>query len=124
MRRSQPWQTNRSRVLRANSPSAEKVLWARLRNRQIDGHKFVRQLPIGPYFADFACRNLMLVIEIDGETHHTDAQLSHDHVREAHLRDAGFHVIRFANSHVYDELEGVLRTIAEACTEQHTALKE
>jgi very-short-patch-repair endonuclease len=117
MRRSQPWQTNRSRTLRANAPSAEKKLWSKLRNRQIAGLKFVRQLPIGPYFADFACREAMLVIEIDGETHHTDPQLAHDATREAHLHDAGFRVIRFANSHIYDELEGVLRTIADVCAE-------
>ncbi len=118
MRGRQPWQTHRSRTLRANAPSAEKKLWSKLRNRQHGGHKFIRQLPVGPYFADFACRDVMLIVEIDGETHHTDQQVAHDRRRDAYLRDAGFRVIRFANSHVYDELEGVLRTIAEACAEQ------
>ena len=56
MRSQQPWRTNRSRVLRSQPISAEVKLWARLRNRQLGGLKFVRQAPVGRYFADFLPR--------------------------------------------------------------------
>jgi very-short-patch-repair endonuclease len=55
-----------ARQLRVNQTDAEKVLWNRIRNRQIDGHKFVRQLPISGYICDFVCREKQLVIEVDG----------------------------------------------------------
>ena len=115
MRRSQPWQTNRARTLRANATPAEKKLWAKLRNQQVCGEKFVRQFPIGPYFADFACREPMLVVEIDGETHHTDAQVAHDAERERCIVAAGYRVLRFGNGDVHEGLEDVVIAIAEAC---------
>ena len=121
MRRSQPWQTNRARTLRANATLAEKKLWAKLRNQQIEQLKFVRQLPIGPYFADLACRELMLVVEIDGETHHMDAQVAHDVAREAFMVAAGYRALRFSNGDVHEELEGVLIAISEACAQQRVA---
>jgi very-short-patch-repair endonuclease len=74
MRGPQPWLTNRSRVLRSQPISAEARLWAHLRNRQLGGYKFVRQMPIGPYFADFVCRECMVVVEVDGGTHSSDAE--------------------------------------------------
>jgi very-short-patch-repair endonuclease len=58
--------TTRARRLRHNSTDAERRLWYRLRSRQIDGYKFVRQEPIGPYVADFVCRERRLVVELDG----------------------------------------------------------
>ena len=58
-----------ARKLRANQTDAETVLWNRIRNRQIDGHKFVRQQPIIGYICDFVCREKMLVIEVDGGQH-------------------------------------------------------
>src|SRR5258707_31808 len=55
-----------ARRLRANQTDAETVLWNRIRNRQIDGHKFVRQVPIGGYICDFVCREKLLIVEADG----------------------------------------------------------
>ena len=54
------------RRLRGNQTDTETGLWNRIRNRQIDGHKFSRQVPIGPYVCDFVCREKNLVIEVDG----------------------------------------------------------
>ncbi|HPG88496.1 MAG TPA: DUF559 domain-containing protein [Hyphomicrobium sp.] len=89
MRGSQPWTTNRSRVLRDAKVAAEMLLSRRLRNRQIDGFKFVRQEPIGPYFADFVCREIKLIIEVDGETHSSDLQIAADVDRQRNLETFG-----------------------------------
>src|SRR6266699_3458233 len=58
-----------ARRLRANQTDAETVLWNRIRSRQIDGHKFVRQQPIGGYVCDFVCRERLLIVEVDGGQH-------------------------------------------------------
>jgi very-short-patch-repair endonuclease len=108
MRRAQPWLTNRSRVLRANAPSAEIVLWRRLRNRQLGGFKFVRQAPIENYFVDFLCRELMLVVEVDGGTHGEPSEVAADQSRSDELQKLGYRVFRVGNSDVYDNIEGVL----------------
>ncbi|MGA8584464.1 MAG: DUF559 domain-containing protein [Roseiarcus sp.] len=78
MRGSQIPETRRARVLRQSQTHAEASLWRALRGRGLDGLKFVRQEPIGPYFADFVCRDKRLVVEIDGATHSTDEDLRGD----------------------------------------------
>ncbi len=98
----------------ASRTQAEGRLWRRLHNRQLNGFKFVRQEPIGRYFADFACRECKLVIEIDGATHSTDAEINYDRRREASLIEYGFRVLRFNNNEVYQNLGGVLETILAA----------
>ena len=70
------------RRLRGNQTDTETGLWNRIRNRQIDGHKFSRQVPIGPYVCDFVCREKNLVIEVDGGQH---AESVTDAVRDAYL---------------------------------------
>ena len=108
MRRTQPWLTNRSRTLRANETSAEDRVWQAVRNRQLGGFKFVRQFPIGPYFADFACREKKVIIEIDGATHGTKAEMADDAARTTFLSEHGFRVFRANNSDIYENLNGVL----------------
>jgi len=103
--------TARARDLRTNHTDAEQRLWSRLRGRQLDGHKFVRQLPVGPYFADFACRERDLIVEIDGGQHAGSAA---DARRTAALAAHGYRVIRFWNHEVLSNLDGVLFTLAEA----------
>ena len=105
------YSTRRARALRREAPSAEKWIWSRLRNRRLGGYKFVRQLPIGPFFADFACRECLLIIEIDGATHSTPAELDRDARRSAFLRQAGYQLMRFTNEAVFDNLDGVMETI-------------
>ncbi len=97
-----------ARRLRGNQTDMETVLWNRIRNRQIDGHKFSRQVPIGPYVCDFVCREKNLVIEVDGGQH---AELVTDAVRDAYLIAEGYRVLRFWNNDVLGNLEGVLTTI-------------
>jgi very-short-patch-repair endonuclease len=72
-------------VLRDASTSAEDRLWDALRNRQLGGFKFARQVAIGAYFADFVCRELKLVFEVDGATHSTDAEVTYDETRTCFL---------------------------------------
>ena len=97
-----------ARRLRVNQTDAEAVLWHRLRNRQIDGHKFVRQQPIIGYVCDFVCREKSLVIEVDGGQHNESAD---DVVRDRRLADKGYKVLRFWNNDVLANIDGVLSTI-------------
>ena len=97
-----------ARRLRTNQTDAETVLWNRIRNRQIDGHKFVRQQPIDGYICDFACRDKLLIIEVDGGQHSESAA---DGIRDRRLNEEGYRVLRFWNNDVLGNLEGVLITI-------------
>ena len=97
-----------ARRLRVDQTDAETVLWNRIRNRQIDGHKFVRQEPIIRYICDFVCREKLLVIEVDGGQHSESAG---DAVRDRRLTNEGYKVLRFWNNDVLGNIEGVLQKI-------------
>ena len=99
--------TRRARSLRRDMTAAERKLWSRLRNRQLENVKFVKQLPIGPYVADFAARSLSLVVELDGGQH-SEAK---DAARTELIEEHGYRVVRFWNNDVMDNIEGVLETI-------------
>jgi len=101
----------RSRSLRRSETEAEHVLWQFLRNRQLVGHKFVRQFPVGPYFADFACREAALIIELDGSQHVGSVT---DVARTAFLNGEGYSVLRFWNNDVLTNLQGVAESILAA----------
>jgi very-short-patch-repair endonuclease len=74
----------------------------------------VRQLGIGPYIVDFACREGMLVIEVDGDTHGSQSEQRHDERRTAFLKSQGFRVLRFWNGDVYEALPDVCDAILAA----------
>ena len=97
--------TRRARALRGTPTDAERVLW-RLLSRYRP--KFTRQLPIGPYIADFACRQARLVIEVDGSQH---ADSKRDLARTRFLESEGWTVIRFWNSDVATNPDGVAESI-------------
>src|SRR5262245_49634686 len=101
-----PRKTETARSLRKADVPAQTRLWRALRNRALDGFKFRRQHPITPYFADFACVECLLVVELDGESHLT-AKVT-DERRTSHLQSKGWQVIRFWNTEVYDDLEAVV----------------
>ncbi|MDD9876157.1 MAG: DUF559 domain-containing protein, partial [Magnetovibrio sp.] len=94
-----------ARRLRQNPTEAEKSLWARLRNRQLAGHRFRRQAPIGRYVVDFVCHEAKLIVEIDGGQH--AAQADADTKRTEWLKGEGFRVIRFWNNEMLENLDGV-----------------
>ena len=102
--------TERARGLRKVENDAEEALWFELRARRLNGFKFVRQLPIGPYFADFACRQAGLVVEVDGSQH---ANSRHDARRDDYMTTNGWSVVRFWNGCVLQDRERVLETIVE-----------
>jgi len=100
----------RSRSLRRDSTEAEKHLWAILRNRKLDGWKFRRQVPIDSFIVDFCCVEARLIVELDGEQH-ADVQKRYDDMRTRELKTLGFRVLRFWNSEVLQETEGVIQEI-------------
>jgi very-short-patch-repair endonuclease/DNA-binding MarR family transcriptional regulator len=104
-----PLSTTRARDLRKSGTKAERALWAQLRDRQLHGHKFRRQQPIGPYIVDFLCLEQKLVVEVDGGQHVPEV----DERRTAFLEGAGYRVLRFWNAEVLDSMDGVLQTIGE-----------
>ncbi|WP_417614996.1 endonuclease domain-containing protein [Parasphingorhabdus sp.] len=100
-----------ARKLRRHKTDAEALLWSRLRNRQMENAKFRFQAPFDDYIADFLCHSAGLIIELDGSQH---ADNSRDKNRDAVMEIAGYRVIRFWNSEIFDNLEGVLEEIRQA----------
>ena|SRR2546421_3918405 len=102
-----------ARTLRREQTSAEALLWALLRDRQLLGFKFRRQHQFGDYVADFYCRDASLAIECDGSVHEANEQWHHDQARDAYFAGQEILVLRFSNSQILDETETVLRAIAK-----------
>jgi len=100
-----------ARRLRGEMTDAERKLWWRLRDRRFAGHRFLRQVPIGPYVADFVCRPARLVVEVDGGRH---AESRTDAARDAWLARQGHRVLRFWNHDVLRAPQTVLDTIFSA----------
>jgi very-short-patch-repair endonuclease len=103
--------TERARTLRKDGTDAENRLWYFLRNRSLSGFKFARQFPVGPYFADFACREAGLIVELDGGQH---ADSDGDRRRTAFLTAEGYSVLRFWNTEMFENRDGVLQSILAA----------
>jgi very-short-patch-repair endonuclease len=114
MRDANPTRIAGARRLRVDATDAERRLWYRLRSRQIQGAKFVRQERIGPHVVDFVCREQRLIVEVDGGQHATDPR---DAVRESWLCDRGYRVLRFWNNDALSNTQGVLEAIAAALSE-------
>ena len=106
-----PRDTERARELRNRATPAERQLWRYLGRSQL-GVKFSRQMPVGPFFADFLCRGLRLIVELDGFSH--DLRPAEDAARDRYLAEAGYRVVRFSNAEVMENLEGVLAAIRRA----------
>jgi very-short-patch-repair endonuclease len=101
----------RRKVLRTNQTEAEKKLWARLRNKQLFGYKIYRQYGVGKYIADFYCPSLKLVIEVDGGQHFEEKGLIKDKKREEYFAQVHITVVRFSNSDVLTNINGVLEEL-------------
>jgi very-short-patch-repair endonuclease len=107
-----PLTQQRATTLRSKLTDAERHLWQQLRHKQILNAKFRRQVPVGPYIADFACIAVKIVIELDGGQH--QAQHAYDAARDAYLKQQGFVVLRFWNNEVFQNTAGVLEVILKA----------
>lgn len=101
-----------ARRLRRSQTGAERKLWDHLRNRQLLGFKFRRQVPIDRFIADFVCLEAKLIVEVDGATHGTEAEFARDANRTDILESLGFVVLRFHNTDVFNNIQGVLEVIA------------
>jgi very-short-patch-repair endonuclease len=101
----------RARQLRRGDNMAEAILWNELKAKRLGGYKFVRQMPIGPFFADFACRSHKLVVELDGSQH---AGSSYDRRRDEFMRGQGFSVLRFWSADMLTNPASVCETILSA----------
>jgi very-short-patch-repair endonuclease len=100
-----------ARRLRANATGAKAHLWQQLKRSPMLGTHFRRQVPIGPYIADFACMAARLIIEVDGSQHGLDAGMSRDAKRTRWLEQEGYRVVRFWNNDVTGNIRGVLEAI-------------
>jgi very-short-patch-repair endonuclease len=100
----------RVRGARREATPAERKLWAKLRSRQLHGHKFRRQVWLGPFIADFFCAESKLIVEVDGDSH--ASQVEYDQRRTAWLGREGFRVVRVTNADVMQNIDGVLEYLA------------
>ena len=107
--------TVRARALRSRMTDAERSLWFALRDRRFEQFKFRRQVPVGPFIADFICFDARLVIEVDGGQH---ADSLRDRRRDQWFAANKFRVLRFWNNDVLGRLEGVSTLIAQALTQE------
>jgi very-short-patch-repair endonuclease len=106
---------DRARRLRRDQTESEACLWEALRGGRLEGWKWRRQVPVGPFIVDFLCLEAALAIELDGGIH--IEQLAYDARREAYLRAQGLQVLRFWNAEVRDDLDRVVWVILSACRE-------
>jgi very-short-patch-repair endonuclease len=102
-----------ARALRKNMIDAERLLWSRIRRKQLKGRQFYRQKIIGNYIVDFYCAKIRLVIELDGGQHYSEEGIRRDEKRDAYLKGAGLKVLRFSDREVFENLNGVLEKIYE-----------
>jgi very-short-patch-repair endonuclease len=101
--------TANARRLRQNQTLAEKALWKLVRNRQVGGFRFLRQVPIDRYFADFVCEAGKLIVELDGAAH--EGREDYDENRTRTLELFGYVVLRFPNERVLADPGAVIEDI-------------
>ncbi len=103
-----------ARQLRQNLTDSERVLWRRLRGKQIEGVQFYRQKPIGDYIVDFDAPQAKLVVEIDGSQHFEAQHMEKDKKRDEYLNSLGLLVLRFDSRQALKEIEGVMDAVYQA----------
>jgi very-short-patch-repair endonuclease len=102
----------RARTLRRRQTDSEKKLWWHLRHRvPVDGTHFRRQVPIGPYVADFCCLKAKLIVEVDGNQHGYEQNIIRDEQRTEYLASQGYTVLRVSNREVMASIDSVLEAI-------------
>ncbi|MBI4426784.1 MAG: endonuclease domain-containing protein [Candidatus Kerfeldbacteria bacterium] len=103
----------RRQKLRNKSTPAERKLWGHLRKSQLLGLKFQRQYGIGPYVLDFFCPELRLAIEVDGDSHFTPDARAYDQQRQQFIENEDIAVVRFLNTDIHENMDGVLTKLGE-----------
>ena len=107
-------QRARAKQLRRTMTRAETVLCRHLKAHRLARLSFRRQTPIGNYIADFVAHSCKLIVEVDGESHDFEERLHHDERRDRWFASRGYHVLRFTNDDVFQNLEGVVSSILQA----------
>jgi very-short-patch-repair endonuclease len=102
-----------ARKLRSNMTDSERLLWSRVRRKQLKGFQFYRQKVIGNFIVDFYCPSAKIIIEVDGSQHYEKEALRKDRVRDERLSKLGFEVLRFSSSDVMRNLDGILLEILD-----------
>ena len=102
---------NLASELHQRSTKSEEILWQMVRNRQLEGRKFRRQVPIGSFVLDFFCAEEKLAIEIDGAIH--EQQQAGDKLRQEAIESLGIRFLRFSSEAVENNLSEVLKTITQ-----------
>lgn len=115
---------DRARELRANMTEAEVKLWRRLRKKQIEDIRFLRQRAIGNYIVDFYAPEMELVIEVDGGHHFQDDEKEYDTMRDDYLEGLGLSVVRFSNTDVLKHMDGVLEKITDVIINNKRRIKK
>jgi very-short-patch-repair endonuclease len=105
-----------ARQLRAHMTDAERRLWRVLRQRGLDGHRFRRQHPIGPYIVDFICLKQRVIVEVDGSQHSEPEHQLRDLRRDQWLQAEGYVVYRISNIDVHQNLIGAMETLFQELT--------
>jgi very-short-patch-repair endonuclease len=100
-----------ARKLRRRMSPPEARMWDVLRREPLTAHHFRRQVPFGPYYADFASHSARVIIEVDGSSHTEDAQITRDERRDAFLRTQGYQVLRFNAGDVLNRIGGVVEAV-------------
>jgi very-short-patch-repair endonuclease len=100
-----------SQRLRRNMTDAEKLLWSKLRRKQLKGLQIYRQRIIGDYILDFYCPKANLIIEVDGGQHYTDEGIAKDKIRDDYIKGKGIKVLRFSDREVLKNIGGVIERI-------------
>ena len=100
-----------ARKNRKNMTMAEHLLWEALRKKRMEGHPVLRQHIIGDYIVDFLSRDDGLIIEVDGGYHSEPRQQEYDSQRADWLEQQGYHILRFSNEEVMNDIENVIKTI-------------
>lgn len=108
-----------ARRLRKSLTPQEVKLWVRLRSLKGRGFHIRRQAPVGPYIVDFVCFSRKIIIEADGGQHGLPPHLEQDRMRDAFLRSQGYRIMRFWNSDIDANLDGVMAVIAAALKSPH-----
>lgn len=104
---------SRRKELRNEPTPAEKLLWSKLKQSQLQGYKFRRQHSVGYYVLDFYCPSERMAVEVDGDSHLTNEAMEYDIERTKYLNSLNIQVLRFLNTDVYNNLEEVCERIIE-----------
>lgn len=92
-------------------PNAEKMLWERLRRRQLKNKRFLRQYSVGKYVIDFYCPEIKLAIEADGDTHNSEEEIKYDKERQSEIENIGIRFLRFKNDEIFGNIDDVIKKI-------------